>query len=189
MGWPGSVADGRVFANSYLKANLEHLLSPIPSCPVFTKASSTARETQQENVPSFILADSAYPSTSRVVPTFKNHECDSRDVSKLNRKLSSVRYIVEQAFGICKGRFRILNRPLECAKDDVVRASYLITAILVVHNFLIDEEDDTPIEIIDEDDNSLNGDASFLDSEHGEEFEGTKTRDILLRHSYWRHYR
>jgi hypothetical protein len=190
VGWPGSVADGRVFANSYLKTNLEQLLSPIPSFPVFTKASSTTRETQQENVPAFILADSAYPSTSRVVPTFKNYECSNRDVNKLNKRLSSVRYIVEQAFGVCKGRFRLLNRPLECAKDDIVRASYLITAIFVVHNYLIDENDDTPVEMIasDEENNSTCGDASFPGSEDGEDFQGLKMRDILLRHSYWRHY-
>ena len=103
MGWPGSVADGRVFANSHLKANLEQLLSAIPPYPLRTKASSTSRETQNEYVPAFILADSAYPSTSRVVPTFKNNECSTPDIRDLNTRLAAIRYSVENAFGICKG--------------------------------------------------------------------------------------
>ena len=108
----------------------------------------------------------------------------------LNKKLSSVRYIVEQAFGVCKAWFRLLNRPVECARDDIVRASYLVVAIFVVHNFLIDQNDDTVIEVrmSDEEDNSFNCDASFQDLDHGENFQETKTRDILLRHIYWKHY-
>ena len=185
MGWPGSVHDGRVFANSYLKANLERLLNSIPSSPMATKAPPTSHETQHENVPAFILADSAYPSTSRVVPTFKNHQCSTRDIRKLNAKLAGIRYSVENTFGICKGRFRLLNRPLECAKDDVIKASYLITAIFVLHNFLIDEDDETlvtPVEDSVEDDDEENEGGIEQAVEHDDEI---KTRDILLRHIYW----
>lgn len=195
--WPGSVHDARIFANSRLNANLERMLSSVPDTPVATKTSSTSSETQQENIPAFILADSAYPSTSRVVPTYKNHECSTRDIRNLNARLAAVRYSVENAFGICKGRFRLLNRPLECAKENVVKASYLITAIFVVHNFIIDENDDTPIpaEDIEADDSDGNQDtasaisANELESDEGydgDEFEGIKTRDILLRHIYWK---
>ena len=191
VGWPGSVADGRVFSNSFFKTNLEWLLGDLPSVPVATRISSTSRETQYENVPAFILADSAYPSTSRVVPTFKNNECNrDRDIKKLNTKLASIRYCIEHAFGVCKGRFRLLNRPLECAKEDVIRASYLITAIFVLHNFLIDEHDDTPIDAVEHDagDDASNdltgGDSDDLNDEN-ENTRGLSTRTILLRHMYW----
>jgi hypothetical protein len=189
VGWPGSVGDGRVFSNSFLKSNLEKLLSNLPPIPVATRMSSISRETQHENVPAFILADSAYPSTSRIVPTFKNNECNrNRDIKKLNAKLASIRYCVENAFGICKGRFRLLNRALECAKEDVIRASFLITAIFVLHNFLIDESDDTPINAEPNavDDANLNEDMTDDERENNlNEHGGMPTRDILLRHIYW----
>jgi hypothetical protein len=85
-----------VFANSFLKSNLEQLLGDIPSILVATRASTTSHETQYENVPAFILTDPAYPSTSRVVPTFKNTECNGdRYIKKLSAKLAGIRYCVE----------------------------------------------------------------------------------------------
>src|SRR5947207_972703 len=171
----------------FLKANLEKLLNNLPSIPVATRMSSTSRETQQENIPAFILVDSAYPSTSRIVPTFKNNECNrNRDIKKLNAKLAGIRYYLENAFGICKGRFRLLNRAIECAKQDVIRASFLITAIFVLHNFLIDENDDTPIDAEPDavDDANLNEYVSDDDEGDDNEHECTRTRDMLLRHIY-----
>ena len=59
--------------------------------------------------------------------------------------------------------------------------------IFVLHNFLIDENDDTPIDAEPEavDDANLNGDVSDDDEGDDNEHEGTPTRDILLRHIYW----
>ena len=83
------------------------------------------------------------------MPTFKNNECNrNRDIKKLNVKLAGICYCVENAFDICKGRFRLLNRVIECVKQDIIHASFLITPIFVLRNFLIDENDDTPIEDI-----------------------------------------
>ena len=102
--WPGSVGDGRVFSNSFLKANLEKLLSNLPPIPVATRTSSISHEIQHENIPAFILADSAYPSASRIISTFKNNDCSRNgDIKKLNAKLTGIRYYVENAFDICKG--------------------------------------------------------------------------------------
>jgi len=186
VGWPGSVADGRVFSNSSLKANLERLLAPLPSTPVATKATDTS-ETRQEPIPAFILADSAYCSTSRLVPTFKTTECNRCKITKsLNYRLASIRYCIENAFGICKGRYRLLMRPLECAKEDVSRAIPLITSIFILHNFLIDEKDRTPIEAVEthelDVEDAQNNDGAENDGVENHEF---GTREILLRHIRW----
>ena len=89
------------------------------------------------------------------------------------------------AFGICKGRFILLNRPLECAKEDIIRASFLITAIFILHNFLIEENANTPIEVDQHsvvDANGVqNGNTDDVDEEEGD----IQTRDILLQHMCW----
>ena len=90
VGWPGSVADGRVWSTSALKAGLETFLINIPSVPVATRRQNND-EMQYEHVPAFILMDSAYPSTSHTVPTFKTTECrNSPSIKRLNEKLSSI---------------------------------------------------------------------------------------------------
>lgn len=183
VGWPGSVADGRVWANSSVNRNLETLLNQIPATQVPTKADD-ASATTYESVPAFILADSAYPSTSRVVPTFKISECSRCPLTKrLNRKLAAARYSVENAFGICKGRFRIFNRPLECAARDLKRTMFLILAVFTLHNFLLQEQDNTIIEPV------FRGENERFNDEEERPVEGNErndTRDILLRHMRWR---
>jgi hypothetical protein len=41
-----------------------------------------------------------------------------------------------------------LNRDLECGIEDITRAITLITAIFTLRNFLIDEQDETPMEAV-----------------------------------------
>jgi hypothetical protein len=110
-------------------------------------------------------------------------------VKQLNRKLSSIRYCIEQAFGICKNRFRVFNRPLECAKDDVKQATKLITAIFTLQNFLLDEESDDDIEDSDldcQDDERNEGERNEGEIDAADQDDQDfSTRDILLRHSRW----
>ena len=92
--------------------------------------------------------------------------------------MTSIHYCIENAFGICKDQFRLLLHPLKCAKEDIRCAIPLITSIFVLHKFLIDERDRTPIEPVkmeekDEEDVQNNG------VEYNDEFE---TKEILLRH-------
>ena len=61
-----------------------------------------------EDIPTFILADSAYPNSKHLVTTFKVTETSNAIVNSLNKKLGGARYYVENAFEILKGRFRIL---------------------------------------------------------------------------------
>ena len=90
--------------------------------------------------------------------------------------MAGVQYVIENAFGILKGRFRLLNRNLECATDDVKRATTLITAIFTLHNFLVHEQDPTRVEPIFR---AVTEDEDDLEEEEGNN--GIKTRDILWR--------
>ena len=69
-----------------------------------------------------------------------------------------------------------MNHNLECATDDVKRATTLITAIFTLHNFLVNERDPTRIEPIFR---AVTEDEDDLEEEEGNN--GIKTRDILWR--------
>ena len=101
--------------------------------------------------------------------------------------MAGARYYVENAFGICKGRFRILNRPLECATEDITRAITLVAAVCILHNFLIDVRDETEIipDLRSEEERFVTQEDGDVIDEQGEDGIGAMTRDILLRHIHW----
>lgn len=96
----------------------------------------------EEDIPAFILGDSAYKNSGHFVTTYKVTECDADHcIRRLNFHLSKARYVVEHAFGLLKGRFQIFEKPLRCAAEDLPFSVYLIVSIMVMHNFLIDTRD------------------------------------------------
>ena len=138
-----------------------------------------------EDIPTFILGDSAYANLKHMVTTFKITECRNDEViAALNKRLGGARYHVENAFGILKARFRIFQRPLECASRNVCFAILLIAAIFVVHNFLINVEDELPadLDVIESDENEV---STRHDLDEIEFDETTSTRNTLLPHIRW----
>lgn len=70
-----------------------------------------------------------------------------------NKALSQARVVVEQAYGILKGRWRNLLKPME---EHISTASITIMACCVLHNICIDVGDPTEIDPeCDEDSDSL----------------------------------
>jgi hypothetical protein len=189
VGWPGSVGDGRVWRGCSLRPKLDSLLGALPPSYLTTKVDDTS-PSQQEVVPAFILADSAYPSTTRMVPTFKKTACKHCPITKkLNQKLAGIRYSVENAFATCKGRFRLLNRPLECAREDVIHALKLILAIFSLHNFLIDVDDDFHFwedTLVSDNTNENDGEDEVHEDDDTNDGNGSATRDVLFRYMRWK---
>lgn len=180
VGWPGSVGDGRVFKNSRLHNCLDAWLEEFP------KGHLSIGEIDdiiiEEEIPAFILADSAYANSKHLVTTFKVNECSDFVIAALNKKLGGARYRIEHAFGILKGRFQIFQRPLQCAGQDIKFAIILISACFVLHNFLIDVRDDSARhwnEGLEHEINDLYEDEDINDSCV------QTTRDILLKHMRW----
>src|SRR5436309_409215 len=116
-------------------------LSQFPSSSLATGLLATGEQVL-EDIPPFILADSAYSNTKHIVTTFKTTEC-TRDpvICALNKKLGGTRYHVGNAFGILKKCFQIFQRPLDCATEDIRLAIILSCSVLTLHNFLIDVKD------------------------------------------------
>jgi hypothetical protein len=189
IGWPGSVADSRVFDNSYLSRTYEDVLAELG-----TTLLPTGDDGVEENIPAFILGDSAYRNSRHLVTTYKVSECDAnRSVRHLNYQLSKARYHVENAFGLLKGRFQIFEKPLRSAAEDLPFAVHLIAGICTLHNFLIDVHDkvregEVPPEEIDERLHEL--ERLAREEEENEEIvpeqaENGVTRQALLRHVRW----
>ena len=178
IGWPGSVGDSHIFKTSCL--NLMHIdwLSQISTAKLVTGEYDNG-EVMYEDIPAFILADSAY---------FKVTETSDIVINALNKKLGGARYHVENAFGILKGRFRIFSLPLEHSVQDVRLVILLISAIFVLHNFLIDVQDTTE----DWDDmrelegNNIPKDNDQLEDDIAQDVGDTTTRKALIRHMKWK---
>jgi hypothetical protein len=194
IGWPGSVADSRVFDNSYLSRNYEAALAELGTTPL-----ASGDDGLEENIPAFILGDSAYRNSRHLVTTFKVTECNAdRSIRHLNYRLSKARYVVENVFGLLKGRFQVFEKPLRCAIGDVPFAVHLISSICVLHNFLLDAQDqfaeeEVLMQEIEEQRGNGNGDGDgdgdpnggLDDTQEREPEENGVTRQALLRHIRW----
>ena len=85
-----------------------------------------------------LLGDGAYPLSPWLVKPYPHRAPLSNSQRKFNRKLSSARVTVEQAFGILKARFRILLTRIDCRIDNV---SNTILASCVLHNICQENSD------------------------------------------------
>ena len=106
VGWPGSVADGRIWSCSTLNKVYKAWLQQLPTTSLPTGMHLSEDEIYEE-IPPFILADSAYSNTQHMVTTYKMTEILlDPAIRELNKKLGGARYHVENAFGILKACFR-----------------------------------------------------------------------------------
>ena len=119
VGWPGSVHDARVLANSTLYRNCESGM--LPHWP---------RTIGNTTVPLLILGDPAYPLKSWLMKPFCDTGLTARQ-RKFNYQLSRARVVVENAFGRLKGRWRSLMKRND---NNIKFVPKLVTACCVLHN-------------------------------------------------------
>ncbi|XP_017469846.1 PREDICTED: uncharacterized protein LOC108361668 [Rhagoletis zephyria] len=87
----------------------------------------------------FIIGDSAYPSTKWLVSPFKDYGILNESQRKFNEIHSSTRMVVENAFGLLKGRFRRLLRFTE--QTDLKVITNIVVSACVLHNICISFDD------------------------------------------------
>ena len=95
VGWPGSVHDARVFANSllYHKVINKQLLQ------------GDSMHVGGHDIPTLLVGDSAYPIQSWLMKPFAHSPKLSQEQKLFNYKLSRARVVVEIAFGRLKARW------------------------------------------------------------------------------------
>ena len=128
-GWPGSTHDNRVFRNSKLFYNRGEYFS------------------KHE----YLLGDSAYSASPVMVQAFKKQASVATlpaNNEYFNTCLAKVRISSEHCIGMLKGRFQCLkqnNIKLRNSPTEVKRLVQLIGSCTVLHNLLIDyEEEEIP---------------------------------------------
>ena len=126
IGWPGRVHDARIFANSWLYRQGQAQGSP------FSDGGTVNIHGIQ--VPVLILADAAYPLLQWVMKPFPDNGHLTREKAAFNARLSRGRIVVEQAFGLLKGRWRILLRQQGIHLENLCS---IIAACCILHNYYI----------------------------------------------------
>ncbi|VEN52801.1 unnamed protein product [Callosobruchus maculatus] len=101
-----------------------------------------------------LIGDVAYPLSTYLLVGFEDNGNLSEPQKLFNRKLSQSRIVIENAFGILKGRFRRLKF-LETKRLDLI--ALLIISSCILHNLCILNNDlyDGPIEENEQNDQSL----------------------------------
>ena len=121
VGWPGSVLDARVLANSHLysKAINKEILN------------SNSIKISGKDIFPFLLVDSAYPLSTWLMKPFPHNSLLSDSQKTFNYQLSRARIVVENAFGRLKARWRRLMKQNDM---DVSHVPYVVTAYCILHN-------------------------------------------------------
>lgn len=114
-GIAGRVHDARVFRQS----------------PLFTLLTGNDRPIDESQ---HLLGDNAYPLLPFLMKPYRDNGHLTLEKTRFNTRLSSVRCIIEQSFGLLKGKWRRLKF-LDMARIDLIPT--VIIAACVVHNFIL----------------------------------------------------
>lgn len=131
IGMPGRVHDARVFRSSGIYQKLINENNPL-----------LPRDLH-------LLGDSAYPLMRNLLTPYRDNGHLNDVQNNYNYKMSSIRSVIERAFGRLKGKFRRLKY-LDIGDPDF--GTQIIAAACVLHNFLILNEsvEDVIEEVVEE---------------------------------------
>lgn len=122
VGWPGSVHDARIFANSsvYKRITQDGLLD------------GYSRDILGQHISPLILGDSAYSLQTWLMKPFTDTPNLSREKKCYHYHLSRARIVVENAFGRLKARWRRLMKRNDMNTEHI--PNVISAACCVMHN-------------------------------------------------------
>ena len=122
VGWPGSTHDSCVLRNS----------------PLCQSAEGNYQNFFRGNT--FLVADPAYAARRWLAPTLKRLPGQTPQQRKYSTTIAKARVVIEQSFGILKGRWRRLhNLNLQV---DIERVPCTVLAACVLHNICMMEDEE-----------------------------------------------
>ncbi|XP_018402561.1 PREDICTED: putative nuclease HARBI1 [Cyphomyrmex costatus] len=134
IGTEGRQSDGGVFESS----GLPHLFQ--------TNALHIPPPTRLNNMdfefPNVLLGDEAFPLSTHMMRPYPRSRRLNISRKIFNYRLSRARRTVECAFGILVARWRIYRQPILACTSTAVKA---VQAMVILHNFIINEELDLPL--------------------------------------------
>ena len=121
VGWPGSVHDARVLANSslYKRAEEKHIL-----------CGETVTH-RGVDIPIFLVGDSAYPLSTWLMKPFVHNSNLTSSQRSFNYYLSRARIVVENGFGRLKARWRRLMKRNDMNIENI---PCIVTTCCILHN-------------------------------------------------------
>lgn len=133
VGMNGRLSDGGVFWESDLSNAIEQNLLKFPEDKPLPGRSKP--------VPYMIVADAAFTLSSRIMKPYPFRNL-SKEERIFNYRLSRVRRVTENAFGILANRFRVLLNVSQLSPQKVTTVTL---TCCVLHNFLREELDNAYI--------------------------------------------
>lgn len=123
-------------------------------CPLYERLMDVDNPLLDEN--KHIIGDVAYPLSVNLMKPYSDNGHLNNLQQTFNIKLASVRSTIERAFGLVKVKFRRLKY-VDVASAET--ASRIVGAACVLHNFIIQQnnnEDDYDVELDEEDEEGDN---------------------------------
>jgi hypothetical protein len=127
-GYPGVVHDARVFANSGIKAAIDR-----GDC-----LNGPSRLIQGIPIPELLIGDAGYTQDTYMLLPLPGYRLAPM-FDQYNFKHSSTRMAVERSFGILKGVWQILKRPMHMPNGATV--PNIMHAACILHNIMLDRVD------------------------------------------------
>lgn len=128
VGAQGRISDAGIFNNCRFYRAIQKNELGLP-CPDLLSGTDVI-------MPYVVVADDAFPLMTNIMKPFSRR---STDLSQriFNYRLSRARRVVENAFGILSGKFRVFRSPI-ALKLSTTRS--IVLACVCLHNFLLDRQ-------------------------------------------------
>lgn len=131
VGGYGRQSDSGVFQTTPLYKQLEDCSLMPENRPL-----PYSGNTSTPPMPYVFLGDQGYPlKTYLLKPYHRNGASETEE--HFNNKLSSVRRVIECAFGIVVAKWRVLKTEIQCSPDKV---DIIVKCVCLLHNIVIDKE-------------------------------------------------